>query len=127
VGVKFSLVLFIIVFNIFLTKYLFHINRNDGRVQKFSKTLIKDYVSDDLVRSIFSSYMVYTPATKDDRTALDILKSFLCRALSYHIGEKLGIGGSNHDTTLNGIKNLDHVTKDLVVKSRLYADTVNRI
>jgi len=71
--------------------------------------------------------MVYTPATKDDRTALDILKSFLCRALSYHIGEKLSIGGFNYDTTLNGIKNLDHVTKDLVVKSRLYANTINRI
>lgn len=90
--------------------------------------MIKNYVSDDLVRSIFSSYIVYAPAIKDDQTSMNILKLFICRALCYHIFEKLSDNReSNHDSTLNNIKNLDYVTKDLVVKSRLYADIINKI
>ncbi|CAG8755262.1 11519_t:CDS:1, partial [Funneliformis caledonium] len=69
------------------------------------------YVSDDLVRDIFNTYLIYTPATKDDNVALSLLKSFLCRALSFHIGEKLN--SSDHDQTLNNVKKLDYVTKDL--------------
>ncbi|PKB95304.1 hypothetical protein RhiirA5_386102 [Rhizophagus irregularis] len=86
----------------------------------------KEYVSDDFVREIFNTYMVYTPAMKDDIDALDTLKSFLCRALSFHIGEKLN-GNHNHEETLHKIKGLDHITKDLVLKSRLYADVINDI
>jgi hypothetical protein len=92
----------------------------------FSKSLITNYVTDDLVRDIFNTYLVYAPATKDDITALNILKSFLCRALSCHIGEKLDEKG-NHDTTLDNIKKLDKYTKDLVIKSRLYSDIINKI
>jgi len=118
----FILLIFIKYFNYI---FLFYINRDDGINQTF-KTLIIDYVSDDLVRAIFSSYMVYTPATKDDRTALDILKLFLCRALGYHVRERLD-RNFNHDETLNNIKNLDHITKELIVKSRLYTDIINSI
>ncbi|PKK76273.1 hypothetical protein RhiirC2_845349 [Rhizophagus irregularis] len=85
-----------------------------------------EYVSDDFVHEIFNTYMVYTFAMKDDIDALDTLKSFLCRALSFHIGEKLN-GNHNHEETLHKIKGLDHITKDLVLKFRLYADVINDI
>jgi hypothetical protein len=79
---------------------------------------------------IFNTYFVYAPATKDDDTALKILKSFLCRALSIHISEKLGgvsNYNTNHEKTLSSIKNLDSITKKLVVKSRSYANIINNI
>ncbi|CAB5202505.1 unnamed protein product [Rhizophagus irregularis] len=100
--------------------------KNAGRIRFFTKSIITEYVSDDFVREIFNTYMVYTPAMKDDIDALDTLKSFLCRALSFHIGEKLN-GNHNHEETLHKIKGLDHITKDLVLKSRLYADVINDI
>ncbi|CAB4377145.1 unnamed protein product [Rhizophagus irregularis] len=100
--------------------------KNAGRIHSFTKSIITEYVSDDFVREIFNTYMVYTPAMKDDIDALDTLKSFLCRALSFHIGEKLN-GNHNHEETLHKIKGLDHITKDLVLKSRLYADVINDI
>ena len=87
-----------------------------------------DYVSDDFVRDIFSTYLIYAPATKDDNTALDMLKSFLCKALNFHISEKINNSvGKNHEQTLSNIKKLDYITKDLIVKSRLYADIINNI
>ncbi|CAB4389687.1 unnamed protein product [Rhizophagus irregularis] len=48
------------------------------------------------------------------------------KALSFHIGEKLN-GNHNHEETLHKIKGLDHITKDLVLKSRLYTDVINDI
>ena len=89
--------------------------------------MITSYVSDDFVYAIFNMHMVYAPMMKDDTTALNILKSFLCRALSCHISEKLNKNGGNHEETLKNIKALDCITKDLVVKSRLYADVINNI
>ncbi|CAB5368757.1 unnamed protein product [Rhizophagus irregularis] len=99
---------------------------NASRIRSFTKSIITEYVSDDFVHEIFNTYMVYTFAMKDDIDALDTLKSFLCRALSFHIGEKLN-GNHNHEETLHKIKGLDHITKDLVLKFRLYADVINDI
>jgi hypothetical protein len=69
--------------------------------------------------------LIYTPIIKDDINALDILKSFLYRALSFHIGEKLNGNGGDHEETLQKIKGLDHVTKDLVLKPHFYANVIN--
>ncbi|CAB4410740.1 unnamed protein product [Rhizophagus irregularis] len=100
--------------------------KNIGRINTFTKSIITDYVSDDFTRDIFNTYMIYTPTMKDDVDALNILKSFLCRALSHHIGEKLN-GNSDHEATLHKVKSLDYITKDLVLKSRLYANIINNI
>ncbi|UZO27869.1 uncharacterized protein OCT59_021422 [Rhizophagus irregularis] len=100
--------------------------KNIGRINTFTKSIIIDYVSDDFTRDIFNTYMIYTPTMKDDVDALNILKSFLCRALSHHIGEKLN-GNSDHEATLHKVKSLDYITKDLVLKSRLYANIINNI
>ncbi len=69
-----------------ILKFLFYY-RNVGKIQRFSKLLITDYVSDDLVWNVFNTYLIYAPATKDNDIALNILKSFLYRAMSFHIGE----------------------------------------
>ncbi|CAB4384055.1 unnamed protein product [Rhizophagus irregularis] len=95
--------------------------KNAGRIRSFTKSIITEYVSDDFVHEIFNTYMVYTPAMKDDIDALDTLKSFLCRALSFQNGNH------NHEETSHKIKGLNHITKDLVLKSRLYADVINDI
>ena len=95
-------------------------------MRNFPKSLIKDYVSDDLVRSIFNTYIIYAPATKNDATTLNLLNSFLCRALSFHISEKLN-GNPDREKLLQNIKDLDHITRNLEVKSRLYADVISRI
>ncbi|GET56391.1 hypothetical protein GLOIN_2v1764037 [Rhizophagus irregularis DAOM 181602=DAOM 197198] len=81
------------------------INRNASRIHFFIKSIITEYVSDDFIH---------------------ILKSFLCKVLNFHIGEKLN-GNHNHKETLHKIKGLDYITKDLVLKYHLYADVINDI
>jgi hypothetical protein len=63
------------------------INRNIGRIHTFTKSIITDYISDNIAHDIFNTYLIYTPTMKDNINALDILKSFLYRALSFHIGK----------------------------------------
>ncbi|PKY32508.1 hypothetical protein RhiirB3_475546 [Rhizophagus irregularis] len=63
--------------------------KNASRIRTFTKSIIVEYVTDDFARCIFNTYLIYAPTMKDDTDALDILKSFLCRALSFHIEEKL--------------------------------------
>lgn len=41
------------------------INRNASRIHFFIKSIITEYVSDDFIRKIFNTYMVYTSAIKD--------------------------------------------------------------